>query len=72
MTSPDESTEPKCIDTAVQFVADQPGGADRTLARHRRLPDGACAGCLSHPTRWPCTAAAIAQRARRAGTTPRP
>jgi hypothetical protein len=53
------------FEAAVRFIADQPGGAERTLAQHHRLPDGTCAGCLTGPSSWPCTAAVIAQRARR-------
>jgi hypothetical protein len=52
-----------CIAAAVAFVAAQPDGSRRALARHRRLPNGACAGCLTTPTRWPCTIATIARLA---------
>jgi hypothetical protein len=65
MTERDEPPGRTSFDAAVDFVADQPGGPERTLALHHRLADGYCAGCLSRPTPWPCTAAAIAQRAGR-------
>lgn len=45
---------------AVAFMAAQPGGAQRTLALHRRRPDGYCAGCVHTLSRWPCTVARIA------------
>jgi len=54
-----------CIDTAAEFIAAQPGGAARTLTRHRRRPDGRCSGCVATPTPWPCTAATIARLADR-------
>lgn len=54
-----------CIVTAAEFMAAQPEGPDRALARHRRLSDGRCAGCLTAPSPWPCTAAVIAQLAAR-------
>ena len=53
------------IDIAVRFVADQPGGVDRMLARHYLLPDGLCAGCVTNLTRWPCFAANLALSAQR-------
>jgi hypothetical protein len=52
-----------CIATAAEFMAAQPEGPDRALDKHRRLPDGHCAGCLTSPTPWPCTAAVIARLA---------
>ena len=69
MTERDDARRRTCFEAAVRFVADQPGGPARTLALHRRLPDGICGGCLSRWTPWPCTAAAIADRARRLTTT---
>jgi hypothetical protein len=45
---------------AVAFMASQPGGAERTLAAHRRRPDGYCSGCVSTLSKWPCTVAHIA------------
>ncbi len=56
-----------CIRVAAEFVAAQPGGADRTLARHHRRTDGTCAGCLGALTPWPCTVAVIADMAHRLG-----
>lgn len=35
------------VDAAIQFMAQQGGGAERVLAIHRRLPDGRCRGCLT-------------------------
>lgn len=61
-TPPDEPTS--VIDVAVRFIAAEPGGIERMLARHRRLPDGVCAGCLTHATAWPCVAADLALMAR--------
>lgn len=58
------------IQTAVWFVATQAGGPARILAAHRRLPDGICAGCVTTPTRWPCTAAAIAVTAQHGSDSP--
>lgn len=52
------------IDIAVQFVAMQVGGWERTLARHQPLPCGLCGGCSSRPVRWPCSVAVIARKAR--------
>jgi hypothetical protein len=45
---------------AVAFMAAQPGGAERTLALHRRRPDGYCTGCVHTLSHWPCTVARIA------------
>lgn len=45
---------------AVAFMATQPGGAERTLAVHRRRPDGYCTGCVHTLAHWPCTVARIA------------
>jgi hypothetical protein len=55
-----------CIAAAAEFVAGQPDGPGRALSRHRRRPDGTCAGCQHAPTRWPCTTATIARLAERA------
>jgi hypothetical protein len=52
-----------CIDVAARFVASQPDGPRRSLARHCRRRDGSCAGCLHTPTAWPCVLALIAQKA---------
>jgi hypothetical protein len=52
-----------CIDVAARFVASQPDGPRRSLARHCRRRDGYCAGCLHTPTAWPCVLAVIAQKA---------
>src|SRR6185312_7482984 len=38
-----------CIEVAAWFVAAQPDGPDRALARHSRRPDGTCAGCRTTP-----------------------
>jgi hypothetical protein len=51
------------IDVAIRFMAQQPGGAERVLAIHRRLPDGRCRGCLTTVTMWPCPVARFAIRA---------
>lgn len=48
------------IEAAVDFLASEPGRADRALAKHRKLADGLCAGCLTSLTRWPCPIANIA------------
>lgn len=49
------------VDSAVLFVAAQPGGPDRLLAHHRSGIDGrTCRGCAE---RWPCSLATIARRA---------
>jgi len=53
-----------CIEVAAWFVAAQPDGPDRALARHSRRPDGTCAGCRTTPVPWPCTTATIARLAR--------
>lgn len=45
---------------AVAFMAAQPGGPSRTLALHRRRPDGYCTGCVHTLAHWPCTVARIA------------
>jgi hypothetical protein len=45
---------------AVAFMAAQPRGPERTLATHRRRPDGYCTGCFHTLSRWPCTVARIA------------
>ena len=58
------------IQVAAEFVAAQPDGPQRTLARHHRRPDGTCGGCLTGYNPWPCTAAIIAGIAAR--LTPRP
>jgi hypothetical protein len=50
----------RCFETAVAFMASQPGGADRILAAHRRRPDGYCTGCVHTLAHWPCTVARIA------------
>jgi len=60
------------IEAAVQFVAAQAGGPARILATHHRLEDGSCAGCITTMTRWPCSAARIANSARRAVSDPAP
>jgi hypothetical protein len=52
------------VEAAVQFMAQQIGGAERVLAIHRRLPDGRCRGCLTTVTTWPCPVAHLALRAR--------
>jgi hypothetical protein len=52
------------VDVAIQLVAMQVGGWERTLARHEPLPSGLCGGCSSRPARWPCSAASIARKAR--------
>ncbi|MHA6629333.1 hypothetical protein ACU61A_28185 [Pseudonocardia sichuanensis] len=53
----------RCFAAAVAFMASQPGGAGRTLAAHRRRPDGYCTGCMHTLARWPCTVARIAIKA---------
>jgi hypothetical protein len=45
---------------AVAFMAAQPGGPERTLAVHRRRPDGYCTGCVHTLSHWPCTVARVA------------
>lgn len=45
------------------FADDRPvagGGPERTLAAHRRRPDGYCTGCVHTLAHWPCTVARIA------------
>lgn len=54
---------------AVDFVSEQPGGAQKLLDRHRRRSDGNCSCCVGRSTPWPCTAAVIAQLADRATAT---
>lgn len=51
------------VDAAIQFMAQQDGGAERVLAIHRRLPDGRCRGCLTSVTAWPCPIAQLAMQA---------
>jgi hypothetical protein len=54
------------VAAAIEFVAAQAGGAERILKLHYSLPDsGMCAGCRVVPTRHPCTAARIAQLAKK-------
>jgi hypothetical protein len=65
MTGRSDEVRRTCIDVAVTFVAAQPGGARRVLARHRRLPDGTCGGCVGTAAPWPCTAATVARLAAR-------
>lgn len=60
MTVDDDSDD--FINTAARFLAGQPGAAERTVAKHRRAPDGRCTGC-GPATRWPCTLATIANSA---------
>jgi hypothetical protein len=61
----DSGGRKSCIDAAADFVAGQPGAAQRILDRHRRNPTGNCTGCLHAPTPWPCTLATIARLASR-------
>ncbi|WP_214406244.1 hypothetical protein [Pseudonocardia lacus] len=65
MSNDPDHVRATCITVAAEFVAAQPDGTRRTLRQHRRLDDGNCAGCLTRPTPWPCTAAVIAHTARR-------
>ena len=58
--NPDTVGSESVIDVAVRFVAEQPGGVGRMLARHRQLADGQCAGCVTSLTPWPCSVASIA------------
>jgi len=59
------------IEAAAQFMAAQPGAAERTLRTHIRLDDGRCAGCgQSQLIWWPCTLANIALAASRPHPTP--
>jgi hypothetical protein len=58
------------VDAAVQFMAQQDGGAERVLAIHRRLPDGRCRGCLTTVTTWPCPVAHLALRAQQSRNHP--
>ena len=51
------------IETAIRFVAAQPGGAGKILATHFRRANGLCAGCTATPTRWPCPVSGIATNA---------
>lgn len=60
-----ENLRARAILAAAEFVADQPGGADRLLSRHRRMPDGNCVSCIATPTPWPCLTAVIANLAHR-------
>ncbi len=60
-----ENLRARAILAAAEFVADQPGGADRLLGRHRRMPDGNCTSCVATPTPWPCITAVIADLAHR-------
>ncbi|WP_219414050.1 hypothetical protein [Pseudonocardia nigra] len=64
MTGINDPDEPSVVDIAVQFMAQQPGGAERVLALHRPLADGLCAACLTTVTRWPCSIASLALLAR--------
>jgi hypothetical protein len=59
----------ECIDAAARFLSAQPGAVRRTLATHRRRPDGYCSSCLP-VARWPCTMASVARAA--AGHSPGP
>lgn len=53
------------VETAVWFVATQPGGPARLRALHKPGPGGhACAHC-GDP--WPCSIVVIAERAARGG-----
>ncbi len=56
-TAPEPAT---VVAVAVQFIAEQHGGVERALGRHRRLPDGLCSGCLTTLTEWPCPVAGFA------------
>jgi hypothetical protein len=49
---------------AVDFVAAQPGGAERILRVHAKRSDGMCSGCTVALTRYPCQVARIALIAR--------
>jgi hypothetical protein len=53
------------VAVAVQFIAEQHGGVERALRRHRRLPDGLCSGCLTTLTAWPCPVAGFALQAQK-------
>jgi hypothetical protein len=53
------------VTIAIEFVAAQSGGAERILEIHHPLSGGMCAGCRTVPTRYPCTAARIAELAKR-------
>ena len=59
--STNAARRPHAVEMAARFVAAQVGGPARILALHHRRDDGYCAGCATTPTRWPCTAAAIAR-----------
>jgi hypothetical protein len=48
------------VEAAIQFMAQQRGGAERVLSIHRRLPDGRCRGCLTTVTTWPYPVAHLA------------
>lgn len=52
-----------CIDAAARYLASEPDAVRRALAAHRPNEDGNCAGCGSHPGRFPCATAASARRA---------
>ena len=66
-----ENPRARDIHAAAEFVAAQPGGPDRLLSRHRRMPDGTCASCVATPTPWPCITAVIAKLAHHLLTTAR-
>jgi hypothetical protein len=52
------------MEAAVAFVAAQPDGAERILAKHYSVR-GVCAGCSGMaPVRHPCTLARIAELAK--------
>lgn len=53
---------------AARFIAAQPGGADRLLAKHRPDANGRCCGCSTPGTgtpdkRWPCSIFTLATNA---------
>jgi hypothetical protein len=55
-------SEHNIVDLAIAFMSAEPGAAQRALARHRRLRDGQCSGCIHARTQWPCFAATVALR----------
>ena len=51
------------VEAAAQFLARQPDGPERTLAKHQPRENGDCSGCGWHRTvRWPCVLVDIAHR----------
>jgi hypothetical protein len=64
----DEAKSARDLDTAVRFIAAQPGGPDRLMAEHHPDARGLCSGCTRPGTgvpyiEWPCSVARLAQAA---------